>query len=120
MPSANPTRSTPEANELEISMFSRGYGESIVIHVGNGQWIVVDSLITKDRIPVALDYLSSIGDEPPISVCAILLTHWHDDHVKGAGEIVRSCRQACVAMPGALVTDEFKRFMKAAGMEDEG
>lgn len=50
----------PQNTQLEISLIGTGggYGESVVIHLGYNNWIVVDSCIdpfTKRSIP--LDYL---------------------------------------------------------------
>ena len=39
----------PGKNEFEITLFGPGYGESVVLHVGSGAWIVVDSCIDKEN-----------------------------------------------------------------------
>jgi len=30
-------------DELEVSVFGPGYGESLAIHLGLGSWIIIDS-----------------------------------------------------------------------------
>ncbi len=47
----------PNFNIAEITLIGTGggYGESIVVHVGNNEWIVVDSCqdpFTKDSLPL--------------------------------------------------------------------
>ena len=38
----------PATNEVEISLFGPGYGECIVIHVGENEWVIVDSCIDAE------------------------------------------------------------------------
>jgi hypothetical protein len=33
----------PRIGECELSLFGSGVGECIVIHLGNGDWVIVDS-----------------------------------------------------------------------------
>jgi len=30
-------------DEIEVSVFGPGYGESILVHLGAGKWVIVDS-----------------------------------------------------------------------------
>jgi hypothetical protein len=41
----------PAPDEVEISVFGRGFGEAICIHV-DGEWIVVDSCLTPEGNPL--------------------------------------------------------------------
>ena len=72
----------PAANEVEISLFGRGFGEALVIHLGDNRWMLVDSLVESTGEPVGLRYLSEIGVGRE-RVERSVATHWHDDH--GAG-----------------------------------
>jgi beta-lactamase superfamily II metal-dependent hydrolase len=110
----------PEANQLEVSVFSRGYGESIVVHVGGGRWVIIDSLLTSDRLPVAAVYLDALGIDLAQSVDAILLTHWHDDHVAGATQLVSRAPSAVVALSSCLQKDEFKALLRSRGAPEAG
>ena len=50
---------TPSArDEIELTLFGPGYGESVVLHIGDGA--VVDSCIDKDGRPSALSYLENL------------------------------------------------------------
>lgn len=79
----------------------------------SGKWIVVDSLFDEHRRSVPLMYLESIGVNLVNDVTAILITHWHDDHVAGVGELVQSCPNAVVAMPLVFQSDEFIAFLQS-------
>ncbi|MFL6728011.1 MAG: MBL fold metallo-hydrolase [Sphingomicrobium sp.] len=104
----------PGNQEIEVSVFGRGFGECIVCHIGDGQWVIVDSLLTQDGRPVAPAYLEGIGVDLG-QVQSIILTHWHDDHVRGASDIVARCPNATVTFPITLCQDEFKQVLKRYG-----
>jgi beta-lactamase superfamily II metal-dependent hydrolase len=98
----------PASNELEISIFGPGYGEAILLHIGNGEWILVDSCLEPtSKEPAALHYLAQIGVDIESAVKLIVATHWHDDHVRGLSKIVAACKSANVALSGALSVKEF-------------
>ena len=87
----------PNDDELEVSVFGPGVGESIVVHLGHGDWMVVDSCLNPQTgHPAALEYLSTIGVDVRCAVKLLVLTHWHDDHVRGAGKILERAEMAQV------------------------
>lgn len=102
----------PESDEIEISVFARGVGECIVAHVGSNDWIVIDSFMGPDRRPIASKYLESIGVPAAEAVKLLVLTHWHDDHVRGATDLVKECGAANVAFPASLCRDELKQIIR--------
>ena len=78
----------PSPDLFQIVLFGKGYGESILIHIGNNKYIVVDSFIDNmSGNPVTIDYLNEIGENPS-SIIGIICTHWDDDHVKGISKII--------------------------------
>lgn len=84
------------ANEVaEITLIGTGgYGESIVLHMGFEQWIIIDSCIDiTNKQPAALNYLESIGI-PFTKVKLVICTHWHDDHIRGMDVILEKCINA--------------------------
>lgn len=97
----------PGKNDFEIVLFGPDYGESIVLHVGGGVWIVVDSCIDKDGTPAALRYLNSIGIDPAETVALVVATHWHDDHIRGMAQLVAACMNAKFCCAAALCRTEF-------------
>src|SRR5690348_10313352 len=95
-------------DELEVSIFGPGYGESLVIHLGSDQWIIVDSCKNPSTGEIApLAYLRRIGVDPATSVRVIVATHWHDDHVRGLSEVVRECQGARFVCASAMTLPEF-------------
>jgi len=103
----------PEDDEFEIILLGPGYGESIVLHVGNGVWVVVDSCLDRDGRPGALRYLEGIGLEPAQSVALIVATHWHDDHIRGMARLVELCPNAQFCCASVLCKEEFLTLVGA-------
>ena len=103
----------PGKNEFEITLFGPGYGESVVLHVGNGAWIVVDSCIDKENTPVAIQYLNRLGVDPAEAVTLVVATHWHDDHIRGMARLVAACTNAKFCCAGVLCREEFLEVVGA-------
>ncbi len=109
-------RLQPAPDEVEISLFGPGYGECVLIHPGDGHWIVVDSCIDpKTFKPIALDYLASIGVNAAIAVKQVIATHWHDDHVRGLGEVFKACKNADFVCSDAISNKEFCEIVMLYG-----
>ena len=104
----------PNDYEIELSLFGYGYGESILIHIGDKRWVIIDSCInplTNRSLP--LEYLENIGVNPRKNVKQIILTHWHDDHCRGISEIVEICEEADFYCSAALQCEEFFNVLSA-------
>jgi hypothetical protein len=98
----------PTAQEIEVGIFGPGFGESIVIHAGNNEWVIIDSCIdSRSGRPAALAYLGKINVDASAAVRLIVATHWHDDHIRGMSELVRVCTSAKFACSMALTRCEF-------------
>ena len=97
----------PRADEVEVSLFGPGFGECILVHLGSGNWLLVDSCFDqRRRVQPALAYLRRIGHDPASAVRLIVATHWHDDHIRGLAEVVRTCEAADFYCSSALCTTE--------------
>lgn len=106
----------PAPDELEISIFGSGYGEAIVLHMGNGQWAVIDSCPERESgRPVALVYLENLGLDVTDAVTLIVATHWHDDHIGGISTICRECKSAKFVIPGAIKSRELEGLIELYG-----
>ena len=113
----------PGTGEFELTLLGPGYGESIVLHVGDGVWVLVDSCIDTAGTPRALRYLESIGVDPSRAVVLVVATHWHDDHIRGMAQLVEVCDKAVFCCAGVLCREEFlaavdaleKRHLSVAG-----
>lgn len=111
--------SSPRVDEFELSLFGTGIGESIAIHTGNNEWLLIDSCRkNSDNLPENLSYLKTIGVDTEECVKLFLITHWHDDHIDGAVEIVKNCPNAKVAISAALSGDEFFKILSIYNQEN--
>lgn len=108
----------PGSGELEVSVFGPGYGESVLIHVGHGAWIVIDSCIDpKTKRSAPLDYLESIGVVPESAIRLVVASHWHADHVRGLHQIYSAAKSAKFSCAESLARNEFLTLAKIYSME---
>lgn len=98
----------PPANVVEVSLFGPGYGESVVVHLGNNKWLIVDSCIDRanDSVP-ALDYLNCVNANAAENVLLVVGSHAHDDHIAGISKVVSACETAYFVCSRALTEREF-------------
>lgn len=99
-------------------MIGPGYGESIVIHLGGGDWVIIDSCYNSKGESAALRYLRDIGVDPAKNVRLILATHWHDDHIGGLASVVKECENAEFSCAGVLSEKEFLTFASTYAEDD--
>jgi len=98
----------PGTDQPEISIFGPGFGECILVHLGDGNWLVVDSCRkSSGSRPIALDYLERLGYQPDNAIKIIVASHWHDDHVRGISDVVRAAPNAKFYASSAIRRDEF-------------
>jgi beta-lactamase superfamily II metal-dependent hydrolase len=88
-----------------VTLLGPGKGECGVVHLGGGEWMIVDSCRPYRQQHPALKYLSDLSVTPR-QVRLIVATHWHDDHIRGLDELVRTCSRAKVVVSSALEHDE--------------
>jgi hypothetical protein len=83
----------------------------VLLHLGAGNWLIVDSCrdLRTGEQPAAR-YLGRIGVAAP-NVRAIVASHWHDDHIRGLGELVTSFPAADFYCSSALTAREFLGFV---------
>lgn len=108
--------SPPAPSEAEVTVIGPGYGEAVVVHLGNGEWLLVDSCV--DTVgdgcrAVPLKYLRGLGVQVESAVKFIIISHWDDDHVRGIADIVEACPSALVCCSPALTKREFTNFVEA-------
>lgn len=104
----------PQPEEIEIIVFGPGYGECICLHIGSGQWMVVDSCSVSGRYnPIALQYFERLGLDPAEAVKLIVITHWHDDHCKGLATLLKACPSADFFISDAIAHKEFLTFVES-------
>jgi hypothetical protein len=105
-------KTPPKPDEIELTLFGPGYGESIAVHV-EGKWLLIDSCVDPSTgNPAAIDYLTGIGVDLG-SVALVICTHWHDDHARGIAACYRACPNAKLVLSGALQRLEFLKLLEA-------
>jgi len=110
----------PSRDELEISVFGPGIGECTVVHIGDGDWIVIDSCLNREsRRPIALEYLEGMNVDVASRVRLVVATHWHDDHIKGIGETFSAAREAKFVDSSAYPLQKLVRLVKLASEASE-
>lgn len=98
----------PAADELEVSIFGPGKGESILVHLGFDEWLVVDSCVDQsDGTVPALEYMKRIGVDAAEQVRFVVATHAHDDHIAGISRIFDACCSAFFVCSSAMTREEF-------------
>lgn len=102
----------PNDDTIEVAVFGKGVGESIALHIGDGNWILIDSFKEAGAdLPVSLRYLEAMGYDFKSSVKLIIATHWHDDHIRGISTSYELCANAQLCIAGVLSTDEAQAFI---------
>jgi beta-lactamase superfamily II metal-dependent hydrolase len=107
----------PKADEMEISLFGPGFGESIVAHLGDGYWMVVDSCLRGDKRSAPLAYLRTIGVRVEEQVRLVVASHWHNDHIGGISDLLAESSSARFACSMAMQRDEFLELVSLYGRE---
>ena len=72
---------------------------------------------------MALWYFDGRGVDPARAVRLIVASHWHDDHIRGLGELVSRCPEADFGCANALGSREFMSVAAAlarTGLPDDG
>ncbi len=105
----------PNENELEISIIGPGRGESIVIHLGQNDWVIVDSCVARGSgEPAAFQYLQELKSNALSGIRLVVATHWHDDHIRGLASILRACPDARFCCSTAFQSAEFQQLIASA------
>lgn len=108
----------PAPDEIEVAVFGPGRGECIVLHVGGGRWVVVDSCVessASSSVSVAELYLRALDVELESDVDMIVATHWHDDHILGIARLLDQSKRAQFACSAALSQAEFAEYVEQMG-----
>src|SRR5688572_29738807 len=109
--------SPPGADEFEITVLGTGggYGESIVIHLGNGSWMIIDSCKSPfSPLALPIEYLRKLGVNTNDQVKIILSTHFDDDHIHGLSNVVQECASAKWFISRLV---DHQKFLRLVGLE---
>ena len=96
---------------LEVIVFGKGYGESILVHIKE-KWIVVDSFIDpRSHMPIALKYLIDNGFDVE-DIVGIICTHWDNDHVLGLSQIINQHNgNISICLPIIYTNSKFAEYI---------
>ena len=101
----------PDINEFQLTLFGNSFGESILLHLSNGKWIIIDSCINPNNKKNApLEYLETIGVDIEKQVIMLVVSHWDSDHIEGASTILEKCKNAKLVLSSAINCKEFCQF----------
>lgn len=107
--------SGPGPEEIEVALFGPGFGEAIAVHLGERQWLLVDSCLDPETgDPASATYLQRIGVNAG-DVRAIVASHWHDDHVRGLSRLVTAFPRAELQISSTFSDEEAVAFVAAYG-----
>lgn len=114
----------PKDDEIEVTIIGQGVGESILIHTGDGNWLIVDTFEISGfpddagPAPAPIQYLRDIGVDPRESVEGICITHPHSDHYGGIRTVIeeseaRDGSLPCLYWPKVLHPHVWTKLEKA-------
>lgn len=76
--------------------------------------MVVDSCLNEQQTkPIAVDYLNSLGVDVSKQVKLVLVTHWHDDHIRGVAALIHEASSARFACSAAVRKPAFFNMLAA-------
>ena len=78
-------------------------GESVLLHYGDGKWIIVDSC-TYRGVNLPLFFLEKVHADLDL-VGHVICSHWHDDHVAGMSTLLEKCKYAYFRLP--LISNDY-------------
>jgi beta-lactamase superfamily II metal-dependent hydrolase len=105
----------PDRETLEVTVIGPGYGEAVLVHIGDGKWIAIDSCSnTKDRTSLSRRYLQSIGAKLT-DIIAVICTHWDDDHIRGFFDLADHAINAKLVIASAFVKKDFLAYANLFG-----
>ena len=105
----------PSLQELELSVFGRGFGECIILSCGNNDFIVVDSFVNPEtNQPIALDYIKAIGLQPS-AIKQVIVTHWHQDHIEGLVNMLEEIGNGVTVILNPIISkDRFNEYISVS------
>lgn len=97
--------------KIEIVLFGKGTGESILINCGDNEWIVVDCCIEPEsNLPAPIAYFNDLGLDYKNLIKKVVISHFHDDHIRGMGVLIEGIPNAEIYISDALSLHESAAF----------
>lgn len=107
--------SDTEINEDSITFINVGEGDAILVR-SNGRYALIDS-----GDGVSTNIIRSLEQNGVVGLDALILTHWHDDHVGGVIDILNEFPVLNLAMPRMPNNDEstYKNAVEINNLAEE-
>ncbi|MEJ0023066.1 MAG: MBL fold metallo-hydrolase [Alphaproteobacteria bacterium] len=103
----------PEPSEIEFTVIGPGFGEAILIHLGDAKWVLIDSCWDQEsKSSASLRYLDELGFRPETDVIRLILSHWDDDHVAGMGALFGRCQSAEILLSAAFDRNDIQDYAR--------
>lgn len=103
----------PSSDQTEVTLFGPGFGEAIAVHLGENNWLLVDSCIDPNTgSPAASTYLDFLGVKSE-QVKTIVASHWHDDHIRGLFALAEKYADAEFQLSAVFTNKEASYFLAA-------
>jgi len=112
-------RKPPKTDEIELSVFGRGFGDCLIVSCGHNEFLVVDSFINNETgNPIALDYMEAMGFSSG-AIKQVVLTHWHQDHITGISNILQEAsHEAKLVISPIIQQEKFLEYI-AIGLKEK-
>lgn len=101
---------------LHCFVVGPGVGEAIAVALPGEGWLFVDCCRVAGQIPTEELYVRYRSSGADIAVASVL-THPHEDHAEGFGELIEAVRPRFVAVPGNDMPREHLLFAATAGQQ---
>jgi beta-lactamase superfamily II metal-dependent hydrolase len=85
-----PSLQQVEASPLSLFVFGPGFGESLLLRSPEGRWVAIDSTTRQHEGSKVNPTLMAL-DHYGVDIDVLLLTHPHEDHVKGLRDLIERC-----------------------------
>ena len=102
----------PVEDQIQIIVFGPGFGESILLHLGNRNWFIIDSCLNDEESPAAISLLKNMGVNVANEVKLVVATHLHADHTGGLYQTIKECKSAKFAVSATLRDENFRAFLE--------
>lgn len=100
---------------MYLTIIGASPGESAIVQFDDGSVLTIDSCGREGK-NYTIDNMNRLG----IDFSAVkynIITHFHDDHIKGVADLIAACPGSKVVIPDAWTKDVFRYFVASQSEE---